>query len=207
MSSELDLDRAPGNQLFLTFFFSAVLGGLASPVGCFDCDLLSTGLDTAREASTETPRTAGGWAETLRPRALGSGGAWCGCRRFGCSLALDGGRSGLPSRGRDAGGVGCVDVTAGTGGGVSLLVRTAGGGGGGGGDKGIVGTFCSFFRGDDSEGAGFSESGETCSMGDRGVADPVPRWGYEASSDLESSLVLVVSVAVLAVLVGELCLA
>lgn len=157
--SESGLDRTPGNQLFL-FFLSAVLGGLASPAR-FDRNLPSIGLDAAREASTGTPRPVGGCAETLRPRGLGDGDGLRGWRRFGCSLATDGGRSteGLLSRGRvAAGGVACVAVTAGTRGGVPFFAAVGGAGGGGGGDKGIVGAFCSFFRPGDSD-SGFSQNG------------------------------------------------
>src|SRR5690348_5293712 len=88
--SELALDRAPGNQL-LRLRLSAVAGGLPSLEG-FDRDRpwTWTGLDTAREPSTSTLRTAGGWAETLRPRGFGFGDGCRACSRFGCSLALDG---------------------------------------------------------------------------------------------------------------------
>jgi hypothetical protein len=76
-------------------------------------------VDTTRGPSGDTPRTTGGWADALRPRGLwlfGSGGACWGCSRFGCSLALDGGRSReglLSSRLALPVGVACVAVTAG----------------------------------------------------------------------------------------------
>lgn len=156
------------------------------------------GLDTARGPSTGASRTAGGWAETLRPLGFGAGDAWRGWRRFGCSLALDGGRSGEGLLSRD--GVGCV--TAGTGGGVPGLVRAAGGSGCGAKDI-IIGAFCSFLGPRASNGP-FSESGETGSMGDRGVDLAASQREHELPSDLESSLVLAAPVvAVVMVLVGD----
>jgi hypothetical protein len=137
-TSELALDRAPGNQLFL-FRLSAAAGGLPS-LGGFDWDRAWTGLDTAREPSAATPRAMGGWAETLRPRGFGAGDVCRGWSRFGWSFAADGGCSGegLLSARLPLGGVACVAVTAGRRDGVPSLVRTVGGGGGG--EEGIAGT-------------------------------------------------------------------
>lgn len=58
VTSELALDRAPGNQLFL-FRLSAMMGGLPS-LGGFNKDPLWIGLETAREVSTAASRTTGG---------------------------------------------------------------------------------------------------------------------------------------------------
>jgi hypothetical protein len=146
LTSELALDRAaPGNQLLL-FFLSAPDGGLPSLV-LFECDRPPCiGVDTTRCPSGDIPRTTGGCADTLRPRELwlfGSGGACWGCSRFGCSFALDGGRSreGLLSSRLAPVGVACVAVTAGMRDGVPCFVSTVGGvGGGGGGEEvGMVG--------------------------------------------------------------------
>lgn len=81
LEPELDLERTPGNQLFLDLFFSDGGGGGESSGAGGGGPL--TGVDTARGLSAETARMGGGWAETLRPRGASDGGAWCGCRRLG----------------------------------------------------------------------------------------------------------------------------
>lgn len=77
LTSELALDRAPGNQLFL-FFLSTPDGGLPS-LRLFEFDRPPwIGVDTTRDPSVDTPRTTGGCADTLRPRGLvGMGGGAC----------------------------------------------------------------------------------------------------------------------------------
>ena len=119
MSCELDLERPPGSQLFRSLSFSGPRVGLPL-LDWREFGLRSVGVETTRGESEGSLRLVRGWAELLRPRGSDDcGGAFLGCRRFGCCCCCslsDELLLGLSRVFLRRGGEACVSVTDGTGG-------------------------------------------------------------------------------------------